>query len=86
MNISTLANKLGQSAATSLAAMQYLSVATDIPEATAALQHDAFKTVSIESLIAISPKVTTLMKEASLSDGEAKTFISTVLNKLEESI
>ena len=86
---STLARKItgsnGNNNAQALAAIQYLSATTEVPEARAALKHGAFKSVPIEAFIAASTGVNKIMKEADLPDSEVKAFISSLLRKIERS-
>ena len=79
-------NGKGNNNARALAAIQYLSATTDIPEAKAVLKHEAFKTVSMEDFIAASAIVTKIMKEAKLPTNEVKSFIALILNKLERTV
>ena len=79
-------NGKGNTNARALAAIQYLSATTDIPEAKVVLKHEAFKTVSMEDFIAASAIVTKIMKEAKLPANEVKSFIALILNKLERTV
>ena len=64
------------------AAIQYLSATTNVPEAKAALKHEAFKAIPIEAFIAASAEVIDIMQETNLSDSEVKQFVSILLAKL----
>ena len=83
---SALAKKVGNNNAQALAAIQYLSATTEVPEAKAALKHMAFKNVSMEAFIEVSAAVTKTMKEADLPDTEVKSFIALLLGRLERTI
>lgn len=85
----TLARKIisskGNRNAQAFAAIQYLSTTTEVPEAKAALKHEAFKSVPIEAFIAASTSVNNIMREADLPDSEVKLFVSLLLGRLERS-
>lgn len=80
---SALVNKLGENTVQAFAAIQYINATTDLPEAKAALKHEAFKNIPISAFIAASTEVKKVMKEAALDAAEAKTFITLLLNRLE---
>ena len=81
VRINTLAKKIGNSTSQALAAIQYLSATTDVPEATKALKHEAFKNVSIGDLMSAYAGVTKVMKDTDLSNAEVKSFIALLLDR-----
>jgi hypothetical protein len=83
---STLARKVGDTPASILAAIQYISATSNMPEAVKALKHEAFKKVSMDALITVSASVNKIMKEAELPNTEIKTFIALLLGRLESMV
>jgi hypothetical protein len=66
------------------AALQYLSMATEIPEAKKALQHDKFKRLRAEDLVAATNYVAKLVPESVPSAEETKTLITAMLSRLDQ--
>lgn len=81
-----LARKVGDTPASILAAIQYISATSSIPEAIKALKHEAFKKVPMDALITASASVNKIMKEAELPDNEIKTFIALLLGRLNSAV
>jgi hypothetical protein len=66
------------------AALQYLSMATEIPEAKKALQHGKFKSLRAEDLVAATNYVAKLVPESVPSAEETKTLITAMLSRLDQ--
>ena len=81
--VTALANKLGKNSAQAFVALQYLSATTNLPEAAKELKNEAFKNISIEALTGVSAGVMKVMKEAKLSEDEAKSFVVSLLRSLD---
>lgn len=79
--INALVQKL-QTPAQCFAAIQYLSVDTDVAEAKKALSHNRFSRLSVDSITAATKQVAPIMSKIKLSSEGAKVLIALILNKL----
>lgn len=68
--------------ADAFAALQQISVNTDVPEVVAAMQHESFKSLSVDDIIKATARVKPVLKQINLSKNEVKSFIELLLSKL----
>jgi hypothetical protein len=82
-NTATVAQKLSNRANTAhaFAAIQYLSITTNTPEADKALQHQRFSGLTTEQIAAATTQITPIMKKLQLQADEVKPFIDTILDR-----
>jgi hypothetical protein len=82
-NVSALAAKLS-TPAHYFAALQYLSVATEVKEAKAVMQHSKFNELSVKDIAAATAYIASIMPDSAISETDVKALAAAILNKLEQ--
>jgi hypothetical protein len=81
-NMNNLLNKINKPSEY-FAVIQHFSTTTNVPEAKHALNHEKFRNLSAETIIAATAKVAPLLNKGKLPDEEVKTLVTMILGKLE---
>jgi hypothetical protein len=70
------------SKADAFAVLQQLSVTADSPEALAVMQHESFKSLSIDDIVKATARMKPILQQTKLAKDEVKSFIELTLSRL----
>ena len=82
-NMSAFASKLS-TPAHYFAALQYLSIATEVKEAKAVMQHSKFNELSVKDIKAATAYIASIIPDGAVSEADVKALSSAILDKLEQ--